>query len=332
MDLVCGYYSTLEFFSDANHQIFGVRRPSPTFVTKEKKKVHKKPLSVKTYYVGRVQPHSAELFAESREKLLGLAVKDKERMMLEEAKNKVESYIYKIKNMLMDDEEAVAKVSTEKQREEAKKLAEDAEEWLYEDGYAADLPTMEEKYAELSGPFDKILLRMSEATARPKAVEALTKKLTEIEELMTKWEETKPQVTAEERKSVLKMVEEARKWLEDNEKAQAKKEAHEEPVFLSDEVPIQTKSIEALVVRLNRKPKPKVEKKNETATTNATATNSTGNATATNNTFTMNATNATQETQPAEGADANATATEADAEGKADAAAADSKDALADEL
>jgi hypothetical protein len=101
-------------------------------------------------------------------------------MMLEESKNKVESYIYKIKNKLADDEEAIASVPNKKQREEAKKLTDAAEEWPDEDGFAADLATMEDKYFELSFPFDKILLQISESTARPEIPEKLHTKLTEI--------------------------------------------------------------------------------------------------------------------------------------------------------
>jgi len=234
--------------------------------------MHKKPLGVKTYYIGRVQPHSPELLAESRAKLLQMAERDKARMMLEESKNKVESYIYKIKNKLTDDEETIEGVTNKKQREEVRKLAEAAEEWLYEDGYHADLPTMEDKYAELSVPFEKILLRISETTARPSVIEKVRKKLDEIVALMEKWVEAKPQVTEEERKEVLDKVAEARKWIEEKEKAQSKKKPHEDPAFLSSEVPLQLKPIEALVVRLNRKPKPKPKKveKNETETTNST--------------------------------------------------------------
>ena len=229
------------------------------------------------YYVGRVQPHTAELMAESKAKLFAMAEKDKARMMLEESKNKVESYIYKIKNKLVDDEENFEKFAIKKHREEVRKLAEDAEEWLYEDGYNADLATMEDKYAELSVPFEKILLRISEATDRPAAIEALGKKLTEIEALMEKWVEAKPQVTDEERKEVLDKVKIAREWIAGKEKVQSKKKPHEDPAFLSKEVPLQLKPIETLLVRLNRKPKPKPPKKdkNETTTNSTVETNTT---------------------------------------------------------
>ena len=234
-------------------------------VEKQKKKVHRKSLEVKSFHVGRIRPYSAEVMAESKEKLLELARVDKERMMLEEAKNKVESYIYQIKNKLVDDEENVAKITNDKQRKEIKKLADDAEEWMYDDGYNADLPTFEDKYAELSVPFEKILFRLEELEARPAAVESLTKKLGKVEDLMAKWETEKPHITEEERKEVLDKVAEARKWLEDAEKKQKKAKAHEDPAFTSAEVPEQTKDLEVLVAKLNRKkpPKPPKEEKKE---------------------------------------------------------------------
>lgn len=211
----------------------------------------------------------------SKNKLLDMAAKDKERMMLEESRNRVESYIYRIKNKLEDDEATISKVTTKKQREQVKKLSADAEEWLYDDGYNADFATMEDKYAELSVPFEKIMLRVSEMTDRPAAIEALRKKLTEIEQLMAKWEKDRPQVKDEERATVLEKVEEVRKWISEKEAAQAKKKAHDDPVFVSADVPKQTESIETIVLRLGRKPKPKPPKKNATKTENATETNST---------------------------------------------------------
>lgn len=206
--------------------------------------------------------------------------------MLEEARNKVESYIYKIKNKLEDNEETISKVTTDKQREEVRKLAVDAEEWLYDEGYSADLATMEDKYAELSVPFEKIMLRVSETTDRPEAVLLLTMKLTEIEQLMVKWATDRPQVTEEERASVLSKVEEARKWLADQEKAQSKKKSHEEPAFLSTDVPKQLLPIETIILRLSKKPKPKPPKKNATTTDE--------NATAADNETASDAANATE--------------------------------------
>jgi hypoxia up-regulated 1 len=243
---------------------------------KEKKRVHRRPLQLSVYHEGRVQPHSAELLQASRDKLLEMALRDKERIMLEESRNKLESYIYRVKNKLEDDADQVAKVSTEEQRDECLKLALAAQEWMEDDGYGADYATMEDKYAELSSPFEKIMLRLSELTARPAAVEALKKRLSEIEQLMEKWTTERPQVTEEERASVLEKVEEVRKWISDQEEAQASKKPHEDPAFLSSVVPGQTKQIEAVVLRLSKKPKPKSTKNETKVETNSTS--SPGNA------------------------------------------------------
>lgn len=110
--------------------------------------------------------------------------------MLEESKNKYESYIYYIRNKLIDHEDEIAKVTSEEQREALRKSAEDAEEWMFDEGFNADLKTYDEKYLELSTPAEKVFFRMAELTARPKAVDALSAKLTKIEELIKKWETT----------------------------------------------------------------------------------------------------------------------------------------------
>merc|ERR1711966_121067 len=244
------------------------KKKKTKMVQKEKKKKHVRTLEVSSYHTGDIRPYSPELMAESKAKFALLAKADEERVQLEESKNKFESYIYHIRNRLIDDEELIAKVSTEEQRAALSKSAEDAEEWMFDDGYTADLATVEAKYDELSGPAIKVFFRAAELTARPKAVEALTDKLTKIEDLMTKWETTMAHITEEERTEVLDKVGEVRKWVEDKVGEQEAADATADPVFTSEEVPGQTKRIESIVAKLMKKPKPKPpveEKKNETA-------------------------------------------------------------------
>merc|ERR1712125_89064 len=123
-----------------------------------------------------------DIMAESKAKLDAMAESDKERILLEEARNKVESYIYHIKNKLVDDEEDINKISTEEQREAVSKIATEAEDWMYDDGYNADLATMEAKYDELSTPFEKIVNRTVEMVKRPEAIASLNKKLGKVTE------------------------------------------------------------------------------------------------------------------------------------------------------
>ena len=186
---------------------------------------------------------------------------DKERVLLEEAKNNVESYMYKIKNKLMDHEEEIAKVSTEEQRAELLKLAEGAEEWLFDEADDADLETVRAKYEELTTPAEKVWFRLAEMTKRPEAVKNLRMKLTEIEEKFTKWVTNMTHITEEEKGEVMSKIEDVRKWLSDKEDEQAAKAGHEDPAFSSEEVPVQASPIQKLITKLSRKPKPKPTKK-----------------------------------------------------------------------
>jgi len=241
-------------------------------VQKEKKKRHVRNLKVHSYHVGTVRPYTSELMAESKAKLDMLAQADKERTMLEEARNDYEAKIYYIRNKLADYEEEIAKVTSEEQRETLRKSAEDAEEWLFDDGYSADLKTFQEKHAELSTPAERAFFRMSELTARPKAIDAVSKQLTNVEDLMKLWETTMTHITEEERAEVLDKVGVVRSWIEEKVGEQDEADATADPVFTSEEVPGQTKKIEAIVDRLKKKPRPKPIKKNETESPEKNAT------------------------------------------------------------
>ena len=160
----------------------------------------------------------------------------------------------------MDDEDNIGKISTEEQREELMKLSRDAEDWLFDEGDTADLETIRAKYDELTTPAEKVWFRLKEMTARPEAVKDLKEKLVEIEEKFTQWVTDLTHITDEEKDDVYSKIESARKWVSDKVDAQAEKSGHEDPVFTSEEVPLQTKPIQKLIAKLSKKPKPKPPK------------------------------------------------------------------------
>ncbi len=206
---------------------------------------------------------SKEIFAEAKAKIDELSRKDKERVELEAARNSVESYCYLIKNRLVDNEDSIAKVSTEEQREEIRQLGADVTDWLDFDAYDADLETFQAKFKELSEPAEKIWFRMNELTARPQAVASMNEKLSKVDEIVKKWETTMPQITEEERGEVQAKVDEIKVWIDTKLAEQDTKQPHEEPAFSSAEVPLQSKSLERLMNKLSKKPKPKPVKKKE---------------------------------------------------------------------
>jgi len=298
-------------------------------VTKEKKRVHKRVLSVDTYHVGRIQPYNIDTLTESQEKLAGMAAFDAERIRFEEVKNKFESYIYRIKNKLIDEEEAIAAVSTEEQRDALLKSSQVAEEWMYDEGYDADLVTFEEKYVELYDPAEKVFFRVAEVEARPKVIEALQEKLVKIIALLTKWETTMPQITADERADVLAKVDEVKILIKEKEEAQAAADPTEDPVYNSEEIPLMTKEIQGILSKLSKRPKPKPEKKNETdVETEGNATTTEGNATTTEDgDEEKSAEDSTEEAQDKDDADKEDKATDAGDEETSDVADANDGDA-----
>mmetsp|Transcript_24177 Transcript_24177/g.56977 ORF Transcript_24177/g.56977 Transcript_24177/m.56977 type:complete len:934 (-) Transcript_24177:73-2874(-) len=246
------------------------KKKKTKLVEQEKKKTHKKSLNVESYNIGKVQPLSNDLIEEYKSNIATLAELDKQRVLLEEAKNKLESYFYHVKNKLLDNEENIAKISREEQREELMNLSRDAEDWLFDEGDTADLETIQAKYDELAVPAEKVWFRLNEMTERPAAVKALNERLTEIEEKFSLWVTNLTHITEEEKSDVYSKIEDARKWLSDKVDAQAEKDGHEDPVFTSEEVPLQTKPIQKLIAKLSKKPKPKPPKveKNDTQSNN----------------------------------------------------------------
>lgn len=240
-------------------------------IQKEETKIHKRILTVKSYHTGRVKPYTPEVMAESRAKLDELAFNDKERIMLEESRNKYEGYIYYVKNTFADEKKAIAEVSTVEQRESVLKSADDAEEWMYQYGYDGDLTTFEAKYGELSESAEKVFFRMYEATARPKAIAAMKEKLLKVEDLMKKWKKGRPHITEEEYSMVFLKVDDIRQWMSEKEDAQTAADPTLDPIFTSEEVQLQAKPVEMIVGTLHKKPMPK--KNQETNITNFNETN-----------------------------------------------------------
>merc|ERR1711871_660008 len=215
---------------------------------------------------------------ESKARLEALDYEDRKRLAREKALNELESYVYKIKNRLMDDEVELSKVSTEEQRTELSELTQSIQDWLDEEvGPSVDVLTFNEKQSALGALAEPIFKRYSELTSRPAAVKKAKDQLAAVKTTVGKWHETMPHVTDEEKSKLLDLVEKASNWIEDKEEAQKKITAFEPPAFESADVMPQLKTVTLNFEKLLRKPKPPPEKpkKNETVTVNTTGVNST---------------------------------------------------------
>lgn len=100
---------------------------------------------------------------------------DTDRIARETARNGLEAYIYKVRDLL--DSDSFAEVSTDDERSDLKSLAADADEWMYGDGETAPLADLVAKRRTMSIVVDPIDLRKRELRTRDDKISALQKQI-----------------------------------------------------------------------------------------------------------------------------------------------------------
>lgn len=193
--------------------------------------------------------------AESRRRLRDLTLADELRKAREAALNDLESYMYSSKGKMSDDEDQYKLVSTEEQRTEVYDACADAETWL-EDNYGATLDEFKTKRKALKAVAEPIFKRLTERSARPKAVEKARISLAGARETSSKWNETMPQITEVEKAEFEGLIVAAETWLTEKEAAQAELAGHEQAAFEAKSVKPQLAEVSAMLNKLMRKPKP----------------------------------------------------------------------------
>merc|ERR1711871_837047 len=217
--------------------------------------------------------------AEARGRLGALAAADELRRKKEAANNELEGFIYSIRGKFIDEEEALSTVTTEEQRKAVVDMANELEEWLYDEGRNADLADYKAKHIGLQELSSPIIERLVEKELRPKAIDDARATMVKLEGKIDAWNETMPHITDEEKEKIKSLIKDVREWIYSKLEEQEKLQPHVEPAFKSSQVELQLKPVFAMYQRLYKKPKPKPDPKakNESASRNETdgQTNST---------------------------------------------------------
>ncbi|BGP35161.1 lumenal Hsp70 protein [Rhodotorula toruloides] len=193
----------------------------------------------------------------------------------EEARNALESYVYRVRDLLENNEAFVA-ASVESERRAVREVQERTAEWLWDEGEGAETKVLKEKKRELEKLVKHILSRSTEAVARPAAVSSLRDQLAKTSTFLstaradaaalTKSDPTAPQrFTTGELDSLDKLVKDAQAWLDDALKRQEKLKAHEDPAFKVAEIEKRVKEVERETSRLEKKKQPRRKKANKAA-------------------------------------------------------------------
>merc|ERR1712070_406131 len=186
-----------------------------------------------------------------------------------------ESLAYDSKNKFYEMEDEINAVSTEEQRSEVLTLADEYDDWLYDDGRDASCDEVFERVQKIKGLADAIYSRVKEKKNRKTAVKEAKKMLDDALSKIAKWNTTHPQITTEEKEGATQLVTDIDSWLSESVDKQASHPTHEKPVFLISDIFTQMKPLKNKLKALDRKPKPKpppVEIPKKKKNTNSTST------------------------------------------------------------
>merc|ERR1711907_458259 len=224
---------------------------------KPQKKVHRRELTFK--YIapnneGTVLAMSEEDKKKSMKVLEELQQADDERRLRDSLKNTLESYVFSTRSKIREHEEDLEKVSTDEEREKIMEDLEGIEDWLYEDGDEgganAPIDAYKEKRKKMDGRVNALFFRHAELEERPKAVETARIILEAAKHKTSAWITERPQVSEDDRKQVLKMIEDIGKWLDEKEKKQEDLEKTAAPAFTSSDVKSQMRPLNRLMGRM----------------------------------------------------------------------------------
>lgn len=183
-----------------------------------------------------------------------------------QTKNKLESLIYKMQEML--ENENVIRYATDEEKENLTKTATELDDWMFTDEASAGNHTLyTSKYNEFSGDVRLIEHRMQEDEERPIALADAHKNIDQWETTIKNMNSTRPWLTEEQINEKIAALEIHRQWLEDKVVEQSKRAKNLAPVLRLDDIEGRKKSVQELVYDLRKIKKPK-EKKSKTGEAN----------------------------------------------------------------
>ncbi|CAO3607724.1 unnamed protein product [Cunninghamella blakesleeana] len=241
-----------------------LKKPEPV-ITKVELKV--------TYTPDGPQPLSSTDKFMIKKRLQELDLKDKLRREREDARNSLESFVYRTMDFLYD--EVVEIVTSEEQREELREKLSETSDWIYDEGEHADTKAYVDQLNTLKAMKNPISYRHKEFSERDSTFEKVPKSInlvTMFVESIRKAPEEERYHTEEEIEKVLTIAKAAEKWQEELLEKQLTLTPIDNPVLTSKLVAAKAKEIDDALLPLLRKKKPKVTKKpnDDSSKTNTT--------------------------------------------------------------
>jgi hypoxia up-regulated 1 len=238
--------------------------------------------------VGSNRPMSGSELKTAKDRLYVANVEMRRRAAKEEARNVLEAYIYRARDIVHDENFGAA--SKRKERDDIAAKAEELSEWLNErEAELAPTDKLKSKLASLQALVSPVEKRMAEQSGRGAAVRRFTKALEETRAFVVQARAnlsealaagTGSKYSTAELDTLNGNVERDDKWYREGEAKQARKKADEDPVFKVDELDKRVKKLRDTVKRLasRRIPKTRPPKKSKEAKSSSSATSESATA------------------------------------------------------
>jgi heat shock protein 4 len=197
-----------------------------------------------------------------------VAMRGTDRIVQEtsDMRNDLESYIYGMRDKITMDS-SLGAYASQAEKDEFLKKNEEAENWLYEDGFDADKDVLAGKLAELKLLGEPVEKRATEATARPVAVASLRKNVDKYKKWLADAQanDNFAHITPEEFNTCHKKCDEVSNWLYEMLDKQGSLAQNVDPAFSAAEVSLKNKGMSNVCSPIVHKPKPKIEPPKEEA-------------------------------------------------------------------
>ncbi|KAI8060942.1 heat shock protein 70 family [Gongronella butleri] len=212
------------------------------------------------------QPLSASAKKAAIHRIKTLDALDKMKRLREEARNNLESFVYRTMDFLYDD--TVAIVATEEQLEHLREQLSETSDWIYDDGEHADTKAYLDRYQKLLALETPIASRRQEHLLRAETNQVVPQSVERAQLFVQSIREMPDEDryhTDDELDALTKVIDAAHQWHTTKLEAQLALTPIDEPVLTSKLATAKAKELDDALAALLRKKKPKKKAANKTS-------------------------------------------------------------------
>merc|ERR1711988_77283 len=172
-----------------------------------------------------------------------------------DARNALESYIYEMRDKI-SDYGVYKEFASEAEKEKINKDLEEAENWLYDEGFDCVKSVYEQRLKDLLADGNKIIFRHDEVQKRSDAEETCKKLINDYKTKLQANDEKFSHIPDEEKLKAKGEVDQCESWLYDMINDQASKNTYEDPVLTSSQIYDRMSAMTKGYASVMNKPKP----------------------------------------------------------------------------